>query len=141
MHTIIFILSIVFLIAGALFFALAVNRNTETKQMNMRQEELSASLAKREEACREAMRKNGQTSLELAKKEGAFDLECKVIEVVYLESTEDRAKYPSDAKRLAVIKSRLAHNLGYKILAEFPNPEVDPAGTVYSYTFRVKEEK
>ena len=141
MHTIIFILSIVFLIAGALFFALAVNRNTETKQMNMRQEELSASLAKREEACREAMRKNGQTSLELAKKEGSFDLEHKIIEVVYYESAEDRAKYPSDAKRLAVIKSRLAHNLGYKILAEFPDPKIDSSGSVYGYAFRVKEEK
>lgn len=139
MQTIVLILCILFLVAGALFFAIAVNRNTETKQMRIRQEERSASLAKREASCREAMRKNGQVSLELAKKEGDFDLNHKVIEAVYLETTEDRVKYPSDVKRLAVIKSRLAHNIGYKILAEFPDPEIDPAGTVYSYRLLVKK--
>lgn len=140
MHTIIFILSIVFIIAGALFFALAVNRNTETKQMGLRQEELSASLAKREAACREAMRKNGQASLELAKKEDAFNQEHRIIEASYAETDEDREKYPSDVKRIAVIKSRLAHNLGYKILAAFPDPSID-SGSVYSYRILVKEEK
>lgn len=140
MHTIIFILSIVFIIAGALFFALAVNRNTETKQMGLRQEELSASLAKREAACREAMRKNGQASLELAKKEDAFNQEYRIIEASYSETDEDREKYPSDVKRIAVIKSRLAHNLGYKILAAFPDPSID-SGSVYSYRILVKEEK
>lgn len=140
MHTIIFILSIVFIIAGALFFALAVNRNTETKQMGLRQEELSASLAKREAACREAMRKNGQASLELAKKEDAFNQEHRIIEASYSETDEDREKYPSDVKRIAVIKSRLAHNLGYKILAAFPDPSID-SGSVYSYRILVKEEK
>ena len=105
MHTIIFILSIVFIIAGALLFALAVNRNTETKQMGLRQEELSASLAKREAACREAMRKNGQASLELAKKEDAFNQEHRIIEASYAETDEDREKYPSDMKRIAVIKT------------------------------------
>ena len=140
MHTIIFILSIVFIIAGALFFALAVNRNTETKQMGLRQEELSASLAKREAACREAMRKNGQASLELAKKEDAFNQEHRIIEASYTETDEDREKYSSDVKRIAVIKSRLAHNLGYKILAAFPDPSID-SGSVYSYRILVKEEK
>lgn len=140
MHTIIFILSIVFIIAGALFFALAVNRNTETKQMGLRQEELSASLAKREAACREAMRKNGQASLELAKKEDAFNQEHRIIEASYAETDEDREKYSSDVKRIAVIKSRLAHNLGYKILAAFPDPSID-SGSVYSYRILVKEEK
>jgi hypothetical protein len=140
MHTIIFILSIVFIIAGALFFALAVNRNTETKQMGLRQEELSASLAKREAACREAMRKNGQASLELAKKEDAFNQEHRIIEASYTETDEDREKYPSDVKRIAVIKSRLAHNLGYKILAAFPDPSID-SGSVYNYRILVKEEK
>lgn len=140
MHTIIFILSIVFIIAGALFFALAVNRNTETKQMGLRQEELSASLARREAACREAMRKNGQASLELAKKEDAFNQEHRIIEASYAETDEDREKYSSDVKRIAVIKSRLAHNLGYKILAAFPDPSID-SGSVYSYRILVKEEK
>lgn len=140
MHTIIFILSIVFIIAGALFFALAVNRNTETRQMGLRQEELSASLAKREAACREAMRKNGQASLELAKKEDAFNQGHRIIEASYAETDEDREKYPSDVKRIAVIKSRLAHNLGYKILAAFPDPSID-SGSVYSYRILVKEEK
>lgn len=147
MHTIIFILSIVFLIAGALLLAIAINRNTETKQMSLRQEELSVSLAKREAACREAMRKNGQASLELTKKEMDFDLHHEEIYVHYADTAEDMEKYPSEAKRLAVAKSRLAHNLGYKILSIFPNPAISDTapvsdgnvGKLYEYMFLVSK--
>lgn len=140
MNTTIFILSILFFIAGAVFFIIAYNRNTESRQMLSRMEERSESISKREAACREAMRKNGQASLELAKREDAFNQEHRIIEASYAETDEDREKYPSDVKRLAVIKSRLAHNLGYKILAAFPDPSID-SGSVYSYRILVKEEK
>lgn len=74
------------------------------------------------------------------KKEDAFNQEHRIIEASYAETNEDREKYPSDVKRIAVIKSRLAHNLGYKILAAFPDPSTD-SGSVYSYRILVKEEK
>ena len=135
------VISIIILIAELVVLARAFAVRKEYRAKLELLVQRDEHVTKREAACREAMRKNGRASLELSRKESDFDINHKEIEAVYLETTEDRVKYPSDAKRLAVIKSRLAHNLGYKILAEFPDPEVDPAGTVYSYKFLVKEEK
>jgi len=85
----------------------------------------------------------------LDKRDFAFRTECKEIHVFYDETAEDLDKYPSEAKRLAIVKSRLAHNLGYKILAEFPNPDESDLAPLedgrqhkmYEYNFQVKEAK
>jgi hypothetical protein len=144
MDTVITISCYLFLLAGTLFFAFGADRNRKNRRMELRLEENSKSIAKREEACREAMRRNGAARLEIDKKVGDFNIEHKLVTVNYVETDEDVEKYPSQAKRLAVIKSRLAHNIGYGMIAEFPDPDIwtdDDGARVFSYRFLVKKEK
>lgn len=105
---------------------------------------LKEDIEKREAACREAMKRNGAARLEIDKKVGDFNIEHKLVAVNYVETDEDIEKYPSQAKRLAVIKSRLAHNIGYGIIGEFQDPDIwrdDDGARVFGYRFLVKREK
>lgn len=137
--TTLLIISIILFVAALVLFVLARNWRIENRLERERLDEMNQRLIKREASCREAMKRNGAARLELDKREGAFDLEHKAITVEYEPTEEDRQKYPSDAKLTAVVKSRLAHNLGYRILAEFPG--VNRCGDKFRYTFLVKEEK
>lgn len=134
------------IVAGAL--ALVAQRKLEkVREFQKYLDERTKSLEKREEAAREAMRRNGATRLELDKREAALETGSKKIVVSYQPTEADKEKYPSDAKMLAIVKSRLAHNIGYRILAEFPDPDVETnielvSGTVekkYEYTLIVSK--
>lgn len=130
------------IVAGAL--ALIAQRKLEKiREFQKYLDERTQNLEKREAAAREAMRRNGATRLELDKREWAIENESKKIVVSYQPTEADKEKYPSDAKLLAIVKSRLAHNLGYKILAEFPDPDVITAvdGYIYGYTLLVNKGK
>ena len=136
------------IVAGAL--AIVAQRKLEKiREFQKYLDERTQNLEKREAAAREAMRRNGATRLELDKREWALENESKKIVVSYQPTEADKEKYPSDAKLLAIVKSRLAHNLGYKILAEFPDPDVEtiitgpadsPAVKKYGYTIRMIRE-
>ena len=140
-------ISITLFVLAAAFAVVGYMKLTEAKQYGNRLDERSASLCKREEACREAMRRNGIVSLELDNQEQAFAAEHKSVSVSYAETEEDRARYPSEAKRLAVVKSRLAHNIGYMILSIFPDPDIivpeeEEGGLrIYSYGLQVRRTK
>ena len=141
---VLFILSIVFLAAGVVMTVVSLRRQAATMETNRRLIRHSESLVKREDAVRDAMRRNGAARLELDRRESDFSLQHKNVDAIYSETDDDRTRYPSESKRLAVVKSRLAHILGYKILAEFPDPSVEVSedgGVIYSYRFQVKEEK
>lgn len=130
------------IVAGAL--ALIAQRKLEKiREFQKYLDERTVNLERREEAAREAMRRNGATRLELDKREAALETGSKKIVVSYQPTEADKEKYPSDAKLLAIVKSRLAHNLGYKILAEFPDPDVttDENGNIYWYTILVNKVK
>lgn len=134
----------------ALVFALIGNHKLQkSKSYEKILERRRNFLEKREYEAREAMRRNGRTALALDKREYALKTECRDIHVFYDETAEDLDKYPSEAKRLAIVKSRLAHNLGYKILAEFPYPDESELAPLedgrqrrmYEYNFQVREAK
>ena len=130
------------IVAGAL--ALIAQRKLEkVREFQKYLDERTVNLEKREAAAREAMRRNGATRLELDKREWAIENESKKIVVSYQPTEADKEKYPSDAKLLAIVKSRLAHNLDYKILAEFPDPDVttDENGNIYWYELLVNKKK
>ena len=140
-----FIVIILVIFAGALVLY-AQQKLNKVKEFNKYLDERLANLEKREAAARDAMRRNGATRLELDKREWAIENESKKIVVSYQPTEADKEKYPSDAKLLAIVKSRLAHNLGYKILAECPDPDVEtiitgpadgPAVKKYGYTIRM----
>ena len=140
--------SIILFVLSVVFVIIANRKLAEAKACEKIQESRRAGLDKRAAELREAMSRNGRTSLELDKRDYAWKTECKSIHVFYDETPEDLEKYPSETKRLAIIKSRLAHNLGYKILSEFPNPDVSDLAEIdgmprkmYEYNFQVKEEK
>ena len=139
-----FIVIILVIFAGALVLYTQQKLN-KVKEFNKYLDERLVGLEKREAAAREAMRRNGATRLELDKREAALENEGKKIVVSYKPTEADKEKYPSEAKMLAIVKSRLAHNIGYRILAEFPDPDVETnielvSGTVekkYEYTLIV----
>lgn len=139
-----FIVIILVIFAGALVLY-AQQKLNKVKEFNKYLDERLVGLEKREAAAREAMRRNGATRLELDKREAALENEGKKIVVSYQPTEADKEKYPSEAKMLAIVKSRLAHNIGYRILAEFPDPDVETnielvSGTVekkYEYTLIV----
>lgn len=141
--------SIILFILAVVFAFIGNHKLLEAKSYEKILEQRRVLLDKRQEEAREAMRRNGRTSLELDKRDFAFRTECKDIHVFYDETAEDLDKYPSEAKRLAIVKSRLAHNLGYKILAEFPNPDESELAPLedgrqrkmYEYNFQVREAK
>ena len=140
--------SIILFVLSVVFFIIANRKLAEARSSEKIQESRRAGLDKRASELREAMTRNGRTSLELDKRDYAWRTQCKSIRVFYDETPEDLEKYPSETKRLAIIKSRLAHNLGYKILSEFPNPDVSDLAEIdgmprkmYEYNFQVKEEK
>ena len=138
--------SIILFILAVVFAFIGNHKLLEAKSYEKILEQRRVLIDKRQE---EAMRRNGRTSLELDKRDFAFRTECKEIHVFYDETEEDLDKYPSEAKRLAIVKSRLAHNLGYKILAEFPNPDESDLvplsdgrqRKMYEYNFQVREAK
>lgn len=137
-------IAIILIIAALVLFFLASKRREEARKMAKYADDRIAQADKMQADAREAMRRNGKARLELDKREGDFDLHHKVVETSYVESDDDRTKYPSDEKRLAVIKSRLAHNIGYRFLAAFPEPDVkeDESGAkVYGYRLLVRKEK
>ena len=124
--------SIILFILAVVFAFIGNHKLLEAKSYEKILAQRRVLLDKRQEEAREAMRRNGRTSLELDKRDFAF-----------------RTEYPSEAKRLAIVKSRLAHNLGYKILAEFPNPDESELAPLedgrqrkmYEYNFQVREAK
>lgn len=137
-------IAIILIIAALVLFFLASKRREEARKMAKYADDRIAQADKMQADAREAMRRNGKARLELDKREGDFGLHHKVVETSYVESDDDRTKYPSDEKRLAVIKSRLAHNIGYRILAAFPDPDVreDESGAkVYGYRLLARKEK
>ena len=142
-------ISIIFFILAVVFAFIGNHLLQESKSYEKILEQRSAALDKRQAEAREAMRRNGKTALELDKRDFAFRTECKNIHVFYDETDGDLDKYPSETKRLAIVKSRLAHNLGYKILAEFPNPDESDLvplsdgrqRKMYEYNFQVREAK
>ena len=138
------VIAIILLIAAVAFFFCARRLRADAIKTELRAQERIAQADKMQADAREAMRRNGKARLELDKREGDFDLNHKVVETSYVESDDDRTKYPSDEKRLAVIKSRLAHNIGYRFIAAFPDPDVkeDESGAkVYGYRLLVRKEK
>lgn len=142
-------ISIIIIIAAAVFAYIGDTRLREAESLKKVLEGRSAYLDKKSADLREAMRRNGRTALELDKRDFAFRTECRNVNVFYDETPEDLDKYPSEAKRLAIVKSRLAHNLGYKILAEFPYPDESELAPLedgrqrrmYEYNFQVREVK
>lgn len=140
--------SIILFVLSVVFVIIANRKLAEARAGEKIQESRRAALDKRAAELREAMNRNGKTCLELDKRDHAWRTECKSIRVFYDETPEDLEKYPSETKRLAIVKSRLAHNIGYKILAEFPNPDVSDLAEVdgkprkmYEYNLQVREEK
>ena len=142
-------ISIILFVLAAVFAYIGDSRLREAASIRKVMEARSANLHKKAAELREAMRRNGKTALELDKRDFAFMTECRNVSVFYDETPEDLDRYPSEAKRLAIVKSRLAHNLGYKILAEFPNPsesELAPLEDgrprkMYEYNLQVREAK
>ena len=142
-------ISIILLFLAVVFALIGNHKLQQARSYEKILERRRESLDKREFEAREAMRRNGRTALALDKREYALRTECKDINVFYDETAADLDKYPSEAKRLAIVKSRLAHNLGYKILAEFPNPDESELAPLedgrqrkmYEYNFQVKEAK
>lgn len=137
-----FIVIILVIFAGALVLY-AQQKLNKVKEFNKYLDERLANLEKREAAARDAMRRNGATRLELDKREAALETGSKKIVVSYQPTEADKEKYPSEAKMLAIVKSRLAHNIGYRILAAFPDPDVttDENGNIYWYTLLVNKVK
>ena len=143
-----FTVSIILFVLSVVFVIIANRKLAEARSSEKIQESRRAYLDGRAAELREAMRRNGKTSLELDKRDNAWRTQCKSIRVFYDETPEDLEKYPSETKRIAVVKSRLAHKLGYKIMEAFPNPDVSDLAEVdgkprkmYEYNFQVKEEK
>lgn len=136
------IVTLLVIVAGVLTY-FAQQKLNKVKEFGKYLDGRLANIEKREAAAREAMRRNGATRLELDKREWALENESKKIVVSYQPTEADKEKYPSDAKLLAIVKSRLAHNLGYKILAEFPDPDVttDENGNIYWYELLVNKKK
>lgn len=142
-------LSITLLFLALVFALIGNHKLQQSKSYEKILERRRNSLEKREYEAREAMRRNGRTALALDKREYALKTECRDIHVFYDETAEDLDKYPSEAKRLAIVKSRLAHNLGYKILAEFPYPDESELAPLedgrqrrmYEYNFQIREAK
>ena len=138
-----FIIVILLVIAAGALVLIAQRKLEKVREFQKYLDERTQNLEKREAAAREAMRRNGATRLELDKRQWAIENESKKIVVSYQPTEGDRAKYPTEAKLLAIVKSRLAHNIGYRILAAFPDPDetTDENGNIYWYTLLVNKEK
>lgn len=137
-------ISIVILIIALILFFLAWKRREEAKRIAQYADDRVAQSDKMQADAREAMRRNGAARLEIDKRVSDFDINHKLISVNYVETDQDVEKYPSETKRTAVIKSRLAHNIGYRILSQFPDADTwtdDDGARVFSYRFKVAKEK
>lgn len=95
-------------------------------------DKLQMSLEKREEAAREAMRRNGETARNLAAQKDEVLRAAEVrrdvgITVEYEVTEKDVASFAAD-KIPAVVKSRIANKLGHEILRILPgNISVSPS--------------
>ena len=137
--------SIILFIVALVLAIIAWRKYADIKICRSKLDARATSLDNREAAWREAMKRNGAARLELDKREGDFNLNHKVVSVECVDTQADLDKCPSDLKRLAMAKSRLAHKLGYKVLEVFSDIKVDKdpdgPGDRYRVEFLIQEKK
>lgn len=143
--TALIIASSILFVAALVFFLMARDQRRENQEKRRRLDGMNESLIKRETACREAMKRNGAARLELDKREYDFDTNHQVIIVECVDTQDDLDKCPSEVKRLAMAKSRLAHKIGYKVLQIFPEinieKDLDGPGSRYRASFLIRNMK
>ena len=126
---------IIFTIAAAVCLALSAFAYWKARRTLSRAKDLSDGMRRREDACRDAMRRNGEVSRILDEQRRKLDASLVGVAVEYAVTDRDRESYAED-RLPAVAKSRIANKLGHEILKALPDALSGDAG-VYKVDVKV----